>query len=81
MVRGRKKDSEEMDVISFRLESALKHVIDDIAKLETMATGKPVYSQKLMREALHYVFSDNERMRDCFRRTRVSNTRKFIQRA
>lgn len=80
MVRGRKKDPDEMEVVSFRCPKRLMDVIRDIARLETMATGKPVYTQKLMREALEYVFSDNERMRDCFRRARISSSKKLQQR-
>lgn len=81
MVRGRKKDPQDMEVVSFRIPRRLMEVIRDIAQLETITIGKPIYSQKLMREALDYVFTDNERLRDCFRRSRISSARKFQQRS
>ena len=64
-------------VISTRLEKSTYSMLNDIAALETMNTGRQVTVQELIRNAIRFVYSDNERLRECFRRSRYyRNNRK-----
>ncbi len=78
---ARKKNPEPTEVKSIRLPSDLISVIREIAALETLTTGRQVYADELIRGALRYVFSDNERLRESFRRSRVSSARKYQDRS
>ncbi len=74
---GRKKQLAKSLVISVRFEAQEYQHVMDIANLETIATGKKTSAQQLIRDAISYVYGDNERMRECFRRSRKSiNTRR-----
>lgn len=67
---GRPKTLEASLVISTRLERNTYSMLNDIAALETMNTGRQVTVQELIRNAIHFVYSDNERLRECFRRSK-----------
>ena len=58
-------------VISTRIEKDMYQTMHDIAALETLHTGRTVSVQELIRNAIHYVYSDNERLRESFRRSRA----------
>ena len=62
-------------VISTRLDREMYQKLNDISALETINTGKKVHVQELIRNALKFVYEDNERLRECFRRSR-NNVRK-----
>jgi hypothetical protein len=64
-------------VVSARIEKDMYQLLHDIAALETINSGKKVTVQELLRNALKYVYSDNERLRECFRRSRAHITKKF----
>jgi hypothetical protein len=64
-------------VISTRLESDFYQILQEIAALETINTGRVVTCQELIRNALKFVYSDNERLRECFRRSREHITKRF----
>lgn len=57
-------------VVSARIEKEMYHTLHDIAALETISTGRKVTVQELIRGALQFVYSDNERLRESFRRSR-----------
>jgi hypothetical protein len=56
--------------ISLRMEKAEWQEIQQIAALESHHTHSCITGQDLIRDAIHYVYSDNERLRECFRRSR-----------
>jgi hypothetical protein len=58
-------------VVSARIEKEMYQMLHDIAALETINTGRKVTVQELIRLALKYTYSDNERLRECFRRNRA----------
>lgn len=64
-------------VVSARIEKEMYQLLHDIAALETINTGRKVTVQELIRDALKYVYSDNERLRECFRRSRAHVTKRF----
>lgn len=68
---------EENTVVSARIEMDMYQMLHDIAALETINTGKKTSVQELIRNALKYVYSDNERLRECFRRSRGHITKRF----
>ena len=57
-------------VVSARIEKSTYQMLHDIAALETLNTGGKVTVQELIRNALKYVYCDNDRLRECFRRSR-----------
>jgi hypothetical protein len=57
-------------VVSTRFEEEEYQKVKDIAALETITTGRLVTAQELIRDAVSFVYGDNERLRECFRRTR-----------
>lgn len=61
------------EVVSVRIDKKLHAMLKDIAALESSYTGRLVTAQQLIRNALQYVYSDNERLRECFRRSRRKN--------
>lgn len=64
-------------VVSTRIEKEMYHMLHDIAALETINTGKKVTVQELIRNALKYTYSDNERLRESFRKSRSHITKRF----
>jgi hypothetical protein len=68
---------EETEVISVRLEKHMNAQLHDIACLESLNTGRKITVQELIRNALKFVYSDNEKLRECFRRSRISAKRRF----
>jgi len=63
-------------VVSTRIEKDMYSMLQDIAALESLNTGRVVTVQELIRGALHFVYSDNERLRESFRRSRSYAIRK-----
>lgn len=61
---------EENTVISVRIEKKMYQMLKDIAALETLNTGRMVTVNELIRNSLDFTYSDNERLRECFRRSR-----------
>lgn len=73
---GRKAVLSKNIVVSIRIDEELYNRIQDIATMESMAKGKTVSTHELIRNALHFVYQDGERMRECFKRTRNQIHRK-----
>ncbi len=59
-------------VVSTRFEADEYQKVKDIAALETINTGRIVTAQELIRDAVSFVYGDNERLRECFRRSRAN---------
>lgn len=68
---ARMKEMKESVVISTRLEQEMHDRLHEIAALESLSTGRRVSVQELIRGALKFVYEDNERLRECFRRSRA----------
>ena len=60
----------ETMIVSVRIGTDMYSMLQDLSALETINTGRPVTIQELVRGALQFVYSDNERLRESFRRTR-----------
>lgn len=67
---ARKQQLEESLVISTRIEVNTYRVLQELAALESLSSGKTVSVQELIRNAINYVYTDNEKLRECFRRSR-----------
>ncbi len=68
---------DDMEVVSTRIHRTIYRQIQDIAALESFTRQEKVSAQDLIRDALLFVYGDNERMRESFRRTRERNAKKF----
>ncbi len=66
---------------SIRMERDQWDLIVKIAQLQTYTSKKYVSAHSLIRNALKMVFEDNEWLRECFRRTRKSQTSRWIPQA
>lgn len=64
-------------VVSLRIETPMYQMLKDIAALESINTGRNVTFQELVRNALSYVYSDNERLRESFKRSRSHINSRF----
>lgn len=74
---GRPKKFKKNVVVSIRFEESQYHNVQEIAALESTNSGKVVTAHELIRDAVKFVYGDNERLRECFRRSREHITRKF----
>lgn len=64
-------------VISVRIEADDYQKLQEIAALETINSGKKICTQDLIRDAIKFVYEDNERLRECFRRSKARIYKKF----
>lgn len=64
-------------VVSTRFNEDDYKLVQEIADLESARLGKYVSAQELIRNAVQYVYGDNERLRECFRRARRNASLKF----
>lgn len=76
---ARKKLYAADKVISTRLQARLHEDLQEIASFETIQTGRQVSVQELIRNALIFTYYDNERLRECFRRSRAHLSKKFYK--
>lgn len=74
---ARTKSFKSCLVISIRFEEEEYRKVQEIAALESMTTGVKVTANELIREAVSYVYGDNERLRECFRRSREYINKQF----
>jgi len=74
---ARLKSLEDNQVVSARIETSMYNMLVDIAALEALNSGRVVTVQELIRNALNYVYKDNERLRECFKRSRSHITKRF----
>lgn len=64
-------------VVSTRFEADEYQKVQDIAALESINSGRKITAQELIRDAVSFVYGDNERLRECFRRSREHITKRF----
>lgn len=76
---GRPKSIPNSAVISIRFDEELYRLVQDVASLECVVTGRKVTAHELIRNAVQYVYGDNERMREVFRRIRSSSSNRNRQ--
>lgn len=62
--------------MSVRIGEYMDQLLGDIAAIETLNTEHLVTKQELVRTALDFVYRDNEKMRECFRRSRHHHARR-----
>jgi hypothetical protein len=67
---GRPKNFVEDAVVSVRIDKRQYDVVKEFAAVESSYTGRQVTIAELIRMAVHFTFEDNERLRECFRRSR-----------
>lgn len=63
--------------VSVRLEHSMYDMLKEIAALETLATGRVISTNQLIRDCLEYMYNDNERLRDCFKRSREHQNKRY----
>jgi hypothetical protein len=73
-VMARPREIIDQVVRSIKFEQDDYRMLRDIATLETLRGGKVVSTHALVREAIKFVYGDNERLRECFRRARLGVT-------
>ena len=71
--RGRK----EFLVMRIRLYKDQYEHVRGVAQMETLLKGKYVSANTLIRNAVTFVYTDNERLRDMFRREKKKESRFF----
>lgn len=74
---GRPKGFKKSITVSIKFEEAEFEKVKDIAALETLNTGRIVSAHQLIRDAVSFVYGDNERLRECFRRSRAHITKRY----
>lgn len=52
-------------------------LLNDIAALQSINTGRRVSAAELIRNALNYVYTDNEILREAFKKSRSHVTKRF----
>ena len=67
---ARPKMFKEIKEFQLRISVQDYNMIKDLAAYESSYMGKKVTVQDLIRIAIHYTFTDNERLREAFRRVR-----------
>ena len=74
---GRKALMKDSVVVSVRFDIDEYKRMQDIAALESINSGQCIPVVQLIRQAVHFTYSDNEKLREVFRRNRNPYTRKF----
>lgn len=64
-------------VISTRIEKDIYGLLHDLAARESAHSGRKVTVQELIRNAIKFVYEDEERLRESFRRTRSHITKRL----
>jgi hypothetical protein len=77
MAKRRKLFPKEI-VIRMRFDEPTYSRVRDIAALETAQGGKVITATELIRQAVNFVYEDNERLRECFRRMRSGPMKKRL---
>lgn len=69
---------EENEVVSLRVEKDILAMLRELAALESLHAARVVTVNELIRNAIEFTYSDNERLRECFRRTRAHIQKKMM---
>lgn len=64
-------------VVSVRFEADEYEKVQDLAALESINSGRKITSLDLIRDAVKFVYGDNERLRESFRRSREHISKRF----
>ncbi len=71
MPSGRKRTiGPKESIVNIRFDYDSYERIKEIARLETVYSGRVITACELVRQACNFVFEDNERLRESFRRAR-----------
>jgi len=57
--------------VTIRIDGKLYRTIQEIAAIESICRRRKHTVAELIRDALDFVYRDNEKMRECFRRCRT----------
>lgn len=63
--------------VNIMIEEDMWKDLHDIAAQETQICGKHIPATELVRLAIAFTFSDGERLRECFRRSRSSMIKRY----
>lgn len=74
MARVKMRDS---TVINMRIEQEFYNRLKDIAAAESLIRDTHLPVSELIRNAVEFVYTDNERLRECFKRSRAKNNREI----
>lgn len=74
---GRLRVIKENLCISVRIEKDMYELMTEIATLESLNKHSFVSVQELIRGAVRYVYEDNERLRECFKRSRQFHSKRM----
>lgn len=74
---ARPKIIKDSVIFTLRMEREMERKIKDIAALESVHSNRLVTMQELIRNAINFVYEDNERLRECFRRSRSRANKRF----
>lgn len=74
---GRHKLFKDSVVVSVRFEESEYDRVREIAALESLHSGKIVTANELIRDAVAFVYGENEKLRECFKRSRSHITRRM----
>ena len=69
--RRKNPDKQEKTEVKALVDLSLYNDLHDIAHFESELLSRTITVAELIRLALVYTYCDNERMRECFRRTRA----------
>lgn len=76
-MKGRKPLFKKEIVVRMRFDEPTYLRLRDIAALESIHQGKIISSAELIRQAVNFVYEDNERLREAFRRIRSRATKRY----
>ena len=69
---GRKPLFKDHIVHSVKIEKGMMSRLKDLAAAETIIRGKLITVHGLIRDAIDFVYEDNERLREVFRKARLA---------
>ena len=65
---------------ALRIERDQFEKLQHLAEIESSVASRKVTASDLIREAIYYYYTDNERMREVFRRSRTKNVKRSLLR-
>lgn len=78
----RPKKLKQTVLVTARIELEVYEVMKELAELETIRTGNVTSIQELIRNSVRFMYMDNDRLRETFRKTRErwnATKRKFLK--
>jgi len=71
-MKGRPRKIKDCTIVSVHVAQKDWDQIKDLATAESIHTGMVISGQELIRHAIKFTYGDNERLRECFRRSRAA---------